>query len=80
MERKAGGRYHIVLGQTSSLGLPRAAALEGNMPYFRVERETGRGNGNRIVWDTLCAARVVSSGFSEPMKFLVGLQETGPGN
>lgn len=78
--RKAGGRHHVVLGQSSSLGLPRAAALEGNMPYFLVERETGRGKGNRIVWDTLYAAGVVFSGFSEPAKFLGGLWETVPGS
>lgn len=70
MGRKAGGRHHVVLGQSSSLGLPRAAALEGNIPYFLVETETGIGKGNQIVWDTLCAAGVVFSGFSEPTKFL----------
>lgn len=50
------------------------------MPYFLVERETGRGKGNRIMWDTLCAAGVVFSGFSEPAKFLGGLWETVPGS
>ena len=70
MGRKAGGRHHVVLGQSSSLGLPRAAALEGTIPYFLVETETGIGKGNQLVWDTLCAAGVVFSGFSEPAKFL----------
>ena len=50
------------------------------MPYFLVERETERGKGNRIVWDTLYAAGVVFSGFSEPAKFLGGLWETVPGS
>lgn len=36
------------------------------MPYFLVERETGRGKGNRIMWDTLCAAGCPSQASVSP--------------